>query len=1081
MISDLSNIIPSAIYVNGNYETSNSKTCNLVGNTNNITLEFENEINSCENMFSGLTNIKEVDLSYFDTSKVTNMANMFLGCSNLIKINLWNINTTLVENMSGFFKECKNLISIDLSYFDTSSVTNMHEMFSNCKKIKSIDASSFNTSKVTNIGALFGYCDNLIEVNISNFDISKVINMGGMFIESKKLKYLDASSFGNTSLNDMNYMFSQVESLVYLNFKNFKINNISSIEAQQFLGAPTKVKHFCNNDQATIDYLNTNYEKNNGIYKFTSDCSSDCFKENTKIYINDEVCTENCPDYSYNNICRNDCPKDTYKISKDNSIICSDIIPENYYLDKNNNNISKPCNENCKKCFGEGDEINNNCKECFPNYIVINITNEIKNCLKCDYYYYHDDSTNKYMCTNDFKCPENYKFLIPERRECISKCKNDNNYTFEYNNTCYKQCPNNTYYKNNYICYDYTESKETVTDNEISTFQNDFKNGDKEDIINNITDNNEIYSETIGDTILYLSTVETQKNSSDKNMSTIDLGECANELKIIYNINESQSLIMLKVDYFSNDSLIPIIGYEIYEPNNFTLLDLSLCNSSEVKVFIPVKIDEDNLFLYDPNSEFYKSNCYAYTTENGTDIIVRDRQKQYGDKNLSLCENNCNYMGYDSETKQSFCVCKIKNQMETISEIINNTNKLLNDFKSYQDSSRSSSKISIECANVLFTVDGIKNNISSYILLIITFYFLCSLLWFMKCFFSLLKMEIRNIISKIEKKEKREKTETTGGEGGGVKKIKKKIKNINSPPQKTNIKFIGNTGSGKRYRRQIKSNAFLTKSIKNLKSISNNNEIENKDEQNQERSIKNIINTKKNNIITKIDLNDYELNTLEYSEAILYDKRTFCDYYFSLIKTKQPLIFAFCPINDYNLFIIKSCIFFLSFSVYYAINYFFFDEETIHKIYVAEGKYILFDFLPEISISFVCSHVITIIIKYIFLSERNLKEIKKQKTLTKASNMSYIVEGKLRIKYILFYIIGFIFLILFWVFISSFGAVFQNTQVILAKNTAISFAVSFIFPFFINVIPSIFRSCSLSDKENNSEYLYNLSKFIQLI
>ena len=37
---------------------------------------------------------------------------------------------------------------------------------------------------------------------------------------------------------------------------------------------------------------------------------------------------------------------------------------------------------------------------------------------------------------------------------------------------------------------------------------------------------------------------------------------------------------------------------------------------------IPVSIDENNLFKYDPNSAYYRDNCYAYTTENGTDIIL---------------------------------------------------------------------------------------------------------------------------------------------------------------------------------------------------------------------------------------------------------------------------------------------------------------------------------------------------------------------------------------------------------------------------------------------------------------------------
>ena len=73
---------------------------------------------------------------------------------------------------------------------------------------------------------------------------------------------------------------------------------------------------------------------------------------------------------------------------------------------------------------------------------------------------------------------------------------------------------------------------------------------------------------------------------------------------------------------------------------------------------------------------------------------------------------------------------------------------------------------------------------------------------------------------------------------------------------------------------------------------------------------------------TKIIYNDYELNSFDYKNALLYDERTCCQYYWSLIKVKNTIIFSFCPVKDYNSIIIKSCIFSLSFSIYYAINFF---------------------------------------------------------------------------------------------------------------------------------------------------------------
>ena len=119
-------------------------------------------------------------------------------------------------------------------------------------------------------------------------------------------------------------------------------------------------------------------------------------------------------------------------------------------------------------------------------------------------------------------------------------------------------------------------------------------------------------------------------------------------------------LIIFKIDYFSPDTLIPIIGDEIYHPPNKSKLDLTYCKDILIKFNIPVSIDENLLFKSEPNSGFYTDNCFTFTSENGTFTILDDRKQKFTDNNLSLCEYNCNYTGYDSDNKQSFCDCNIK-------------------------------------------------------------------------------------------------------------------------------------------------------------------------------------------------------------------------------------------------------------------------------------------------------------------------------------------------------------------------------------------------------------------------------------
>ena len=177
--------------------------------------------------------------------------------------------------------------------------------------------------------------------------------------------------------------------------------------------------------------------------------------------------------------------------------------------------------------------------------------------------------------------------------------------------------------------------------------------------------------------------------------------------------------------------------------------------------------------------------------------------------------------------------------------------------------------------------------------------------------------------------------------------------------------------------------------------------------------------------------------------------------------------------------IIKSSILCLSFSIYYAINFIFFNDEIIHKLYEEGGKYDIIYFLPKIIISFAISHIITIFIKFVFLSERNIANIKQQLTSSLAYNISLVEKRNLIIKYTIYFISGIIFLVFFWMLLSSFGAVYQNTQIYIFENALLSFTLSFFYTFLFNILPSIFRILSLSSK--NNEYIYQFSKFLQLL
>ena len=100
-----------------------------------------NEITNMSMMFA-THKIQYLDLSYIDTSNVTDMSMMFFGC--------------------------ENLKLLDVCSFDTSNVTDMRDMFWDCKSLKSLDLSSFDITLVSYVGCIFEGCTSLKTLRVKS-------------------------------------------------------------------------------------------------------------------------------------------------------------------------------------------------------------------------------------------------------------------------------------------------------------------------------------------------------------------------------------------------------------------------------------------------------------------------------------------------------------------------------------------------------------------------------------------------------------------------------------------------------------------------------------------------------------------------------------------------------------------------------------------------------------------------------------------------------------------------------------------------------------------------------------------------
>ena len=228
------------------------------------------------------------------------------------------------------------------------------------------------------------------------------------------------------------------------------------------------------------------------------------------------------------------------------------------------------------------------------------------------------------------------------------------------------------------------------------------------------------------------------------------------------------------------------------------------------------------------------------------------------------------------------------------------------------------------------------------------------------------------------------------------------------------------------------------------------------------------------------NLNDYEIDNLEYKDALIIDKRTFSQYYWSLLKRKHLILFTFCPANDYNLISIKLCLFLMSFSLYFTITGFFFDNDTMHNIFIDNGSYNIISELPKILFSTLITSVINILLKILSLSEKNFLSVKHEKDLKLLIENSIKIKKNLKIKFTIFFILINVLLLLFLYFISCFCNIYPNTQIILFMDTIFSFCISMIYPFGFNLLPGIFRITALRASNKDKICLFKIGYIISL-
>lgn len=219
------------------------------------------EVDDMRFMFSSCTSLETLDLSSFNTEKVTNMVTMFenskhlrslklpkgfigssvtnlkamfRGCESLTELDLSGSNSENVKAMEEMFYGCKALSKLDLTDFKTGQVTTMENMFCDCSTLETLDVSSFNTENVTTMLGMFYNCSSLRSLNLPGFNTANVTQMSSMFIKCSSLRSLDLSSFNTRKVTRMQNMFEGCTNLESIDLSSFDTENMRSMTGMFF-------------------------------------------------------------------------------------------------------------------------------------------------------------------------------------------------------------------------------------------------------------------------------------------------------------------------------------------------------------------------------------------------------------------------------------------------------------------------------------------------------------------------------------------------------------------------------------------------------------------------------------------------------------------------------------------------------------------------------------------------------------------------------------------------------------------------------------------------------------------------------
>ena len=579
--------------------------------------------------------------------------------------------------------------------------------------------------------------------------------------------------------------------------------------------------------------------------------------------------------------------------------------------------------------------------------------------------------------------------------------------------------------------------------------------------------------------------------NSSNGLTLIDLGECENLLKKKYNIPLDAELIILKKEKINSEPNDKDIDYEIFDPFSYEKLNMSICENTHIDLYVPLQlteeeekfykeISEQGYDIFDLGDKFYREICTPYNSENGTDVLLDDREEffYYPIAEKMVCQNNCEYSSYSLDTKYMKCECGNGNHLVTLD--IKHLSKE-NVLQSFLSTLKSTNYKVMRCYNLVFNLKIFVKNYGSIITLLFFVVYVVFMIIYIQKEINPLKVEISKFLFDNKNKEEMvkynkfgvslyQKIKMTEKENPKIRKNTKKKGNF--PPKKQITKKsaqVYSTGKARKTSENSNIDIMGKSSRTNLKKKTTNlpkkttksEKDSSKRNKNNKQSMDKFNESDEEELQKNKSLDNFELNNLDYDEACELDKRGLCKTYWSVLLREHIFIFTFFTFYDYNLFYIKIERFLTLVCVEMTVNGLFFVHESMHRKYVNGEELTFVQKIPQLLFTLIASHIIEVILCFMGMTDVHVYQIKEISKIEKSREKIIDIIDKIKRKLVWFFVFTFLLFLFNWYFISAFCAVYQNTQKIFLRDSAISFLTSMIDPFIIYGVTSLLRFISL--------------------